>query len=901
MAAHRRRPGFHGAAAGADPLHADGLGDHGAGAADQGHAGGRLRQDRRRGRRGAAAEARLHRHGQAPQPGGCGRPPRAGAGRRSRRRPVPPRDPALRRRAGRELYLHPPDGTGPEMRIKSRRLAHRVTTAHLQAAYPFISEGGLGSDGVYIGRDVFGGSFCYCPFTLYGKEITGPNMLVIGQIGYAKSSLVKCLDEDSEIIDPVTGVPRTIAEVFKDEDVTRVLTLDPQRRITAVPITAKVDVGLYDWALTGHTKFTEPPNGACACGCGAPTPIATRTRNGNVKGQPRRYADGHSSRRGAAATVLRRFGVPRALSRQKVLPEIIYRLPPDQLARFVGVFWMCDGTVAKTGVSTTLASERLVRQLQHLLLRFGIQSKVRFHRSTLNGKPYPSWQLRVYSQSDQAFLSQIPLWGTKRERLAALCAGRSRAVQANVGAPSLSPAMRARLDAAARLPDGRSDTVRFKRVAERLGASYRFQFSHIVNSETGRLNRPGFRAFCEVFGLMDEYGWLLDSDVYWDRIVSIEAVGERHVYDLTVEPTACFVANDILVHNTYVWRQMLFGRTAWVIDPKGEYDQLAAFCGSEPIRFRSGGSLRLNPLDPMIGGDAQLALLRSIAGVMLGRNLRPEEDACLERAHHEAVVEANNRHAQPTIPQVVNRLLEPSDATAHELRTSIGRLAEDGRQLALALRRMGAGDLRGMFDGPTSRDLDLSGRLVVFNLREVKDEARPILMACTAAWLQGSWARNDGVRRILVLDEAWVVLRHLAIARWLRESWKLARQYGVQNIAVMHRLSDLTAAGDAGSEQVQLAKGLLEDSETRVIYRQSPGEVEQARELLGLTQTECDQIPSLERGEALWRVGRRSFIVQHRIDTTIEREIVDTDANMDPRSAPWAVRARSDEAAEGAS
>src|SRR5215216_6140819 len=319
---------------------------------------------------------------------------------------------------------------------------------------------------------------------------------------------------------------------------------------------------------------------------------------------------------------------------------------------------------------------------------------------------------------------------------------------------------------------------------------------------------------------------------------------------------------------TYLWRQMLFGRTAWVIDPKGEYDALAAMCKVEPIRFASGGNLRLNPLDPMIGGDAQLALLRSISGVMLGRNLRPEEDACLERAHHEAVVEAASRHAQPIIPQVVNRLLEPSDATAHELRTSTARLAEDGRQLALSLRRMGAGDLRGMFDGPTSPGLDLSGRLVVFNLREVKDEARPILMACTAAWLQ--------------------------------ESWKLARQYGVQNIAVMHRLSDLTAAGDSGSEQVQLAKGLLEDSETRVIYRQSPGEVEQARELLGLTQTEVEQIPMLERGEALWRVGRRSFIVQHRIDPVLEREIVDTDANMGPRSAPW-MTSEADEAAGSAS
>ncbi len=850
------------------------------------------------------------------------------------------------------------------MRIKPRRPAHRVTTAHLQAAYPFVSEGGLGSNGVYIGRDVFGGSFCYDCWTLYGREITGPNMLVIGQIGYAKSSLVKCLDEGTEIMDPVTGVLRTIGEVFKDESISTVLTLDHQRHVRAVPITAKVDAGLsrclkvsfrsgrsvittpehpflmpdgwrradqlavgetaavparvpfpeepvrildeevdllavmlaegcyvpcqtggvgftsadprivarmraagerlgfsirnvsrYDWELTGHAKFTEPSDGACACGCGQPTPIATRTRNGNVKGHPRRYADGHSSRRGAAASVLRRYGVPRALSREKVIPEIIYRLPPDQLARFLAVFWMCDGTVGKVGVSTTLASERFVRQLQHLLLRFGIQSGVRFYRSTLNGRPFPSWQLRVYSKSEQIFLDAIPLWGSKRERLAALCAARP------------GPA----------------------------------QLSHVMNAQTGCLNRPAFLAFCEVFGLTGEYGWLLESDVFWDRIVSIEDAGERHVYDLTVEPTACFVANDVIVHNTFLWRQMLFGRTAWIIDPKGEYEQLAAFCGVEPIRFRSGGTLRLNPLDPAISGDAQLALLRSISEVMLGRNLRPEEDACLERAHHEAVIEAANHRTQPTVPQVVNRLLEPSDATAHELRTSTVRLAEDGRQLALSLRRMGSGDLRGMFDGPTSSDLDLSGRLVVFNLREVKDEARPILMACTAAWLQGAWARDDGVRRIVVLDEAWVVLRHLAIARWLRESWKLARQYGVQNIAIMHRLSDLTAAGDAGSEQVQLAKGLLEDSETRVIYRQSPGEVEQARELLGLTQTECDQIPMLERGEALWRVGRRSFIVQHRIDNMIEREIVDTDANMGPRAAPWAVREPAQEAAEGAS
>jgi intein/homing endonuclease len=895
------------------------------------------------------------------------------------------------------------------VRITPRRPAHRVTTAHLQAAYPFISEGGLGSEGVYIGRDVFGGSFCFDPWSLYGKEITGPNMLVIGQIGYAKSSLVKCLDEDTEVIDPRTGAPRTIAEVFKDSKVDRVLTLRDRQRIEAVPITAKVDAGIspclrikfasgrsvtttpehpflmpdgwrradtlevgetaalparlpfpeepvrlldeevdvlavmlaegchvpsqtggtrftsgdaeivdrmraagrrlgfqvrhvgrYDYALTGHMTFDSAPDGFCACGCGAPTLTATRTRNGNVKGQPSRYAPGHASRRGTVATLLRRHGVPRALAKHKVIPDSVYRLPADQLARFLGVFWMCDGTVSRTGIETTLASERMVRQLQHLLLRFGIQSRVRLHRTAIGDRPFAAWSLRIYSHCERTFLDEIPLWGLKRAKLAAMCASRTRPVQANCGAPSASVALREALATVTKASGGRVDTKRFRQVQQALGVSWRFQFSHLFNLSTGRINRPAFRAFCQVYGIAGRYGWLLDSDVFWDRIVAIEDAGERHVYDLTVEPSACFVANDVIVHNTYLWRQMLFGRTAWVIDPKGEYEQLAAMCGVEPIRFASGGALRLNPLDPMIGGDAQLALLRSIAGVMLGRNLRPEEDACLERAHHEAVVEANNRNAQPIIPQVVGRLLEPSDATAYELRTSTARLAEDGRQLALSLRRMGAGDLRGMFDGPTSPGLNLAGRLVVFNLREVKDEARPILMACTAAWLQGSWARNDGVRRIVVLDEAWVVLRHLAIARWLRESWKLARQYGVQNIAVMHRLSDLTAAGDQSSEQVQLAKGLLEDSETRVIYRQSPGEVEQARELLGLTQTEVEQIPTLERGEALWRVGRRSFIVQHRIDPVLEREIVDTDANMGPRSAPW-MAPEAAEAADSAS
>src|SRR5207249_7499894 len=71
------------------------------------------------------------------------------------------------------------------------RPGHRTTTAHIQAAYPFVAEGGLGGRGVYIGRDVYGGSFCFDPWELYGRELTSPNAVVIGIVGRAKSSLVK--------------------------------------------------------------------------------------------------------------------------------------------------------------------------------------------------------------------------------------------------------------------------------------------------------------------------------------------------------------------------------------------------------------------------------------------------------------------------------------------------------------------------------------------------------------------------------------------------------------------------------------------------------------------------------------------------------------------------------------
>jgi type IV secretory pathway VirB4 component len=345
---------------------------------------------------------------------------------------------------------------------------------------------------------------------------------------------------------------------------------------------------------------------------------------------------------------------------------------------------------------------------------------------------------------------------------------------------------------------------------------------------------------------------------------------------------------------TFLWRQAVFGRRAWVVDPKGEYGDLAAAWGVRPVALRPGGSIRLNPLDagpdPLgedgPGGTArrQMELLSSLACACLGRNLLPRERAALGLA----LAAATSRTKSPTVPAVVDALLTPTAEAAGSLRTGLHELLEDGRDVALELRRLVHGDLRGMFDGPTTPGLDLSAPLVVLDLSALyTSTALGVLMACATAWLHAALSRNastpgPGGQVFLVVDEAWAILSNLGVARWLQSSWKLSRALGVSNVAVLHRVSDLHSVGASDSEQVALAQGLLADSETRVVYAQSPGELTVASDLLSLSATEAELLPQLRRGVALWKVGQASFLVQHRL-SQMERVLVNTDAAMGTR------------------
>ena len=189
---------------------------------------------------------------------------------------------------------------------------------------------------------------------------------------------------------------------------------------------------------------------------------------------------------------------------------------------------------------------------------------------------------------------------------------------------------------------------------------------------------------------------------------------------------------------TYLLRQRVFGRQAWVLDPKSEYAPLARALGSRPIALAPGGEVRLNPLSPRGGarGTAQPAALGRPGGAAARARSRGGRRAAggaqkrrrnRERRSRGDAADDRRRAARPRPEMVAGVAARTKE-----------RFAAANRNVALALQRLCEGDLRGMFDGPTSAGLDLDAPLVVLDLSAVQDSAAlGILMTCAAAWMQG--------------------------------------------------------------------------------------------------------------------------------------------------------------------
>jgi hypothetical protein len=330
-------------------------------------------------------------------------------------------------------------------------------------------------------------------------------------------------------------------------------------------------------------------------------------------------------------------------------------------------------------------------------------------------------------------------------------------------------------------------------------------------------------------------------------------------------------------------------------DPKGEWTSVAAGLGGQTIALGPGLPGRLNPLDAPARPESvdptdwraevrkrRLLLVAGLARTVLRRDLHPAEHTALDVSLDLVTGDAEAAATVPLLGDVAAVLSQPERLDA-ALAGAGGRVSAAADDLGHALRRLVHGDLSGMFDAPSTVAFDPTAPMLSIDLSRLggagDDTALVLAMTCASAWMESALADPDGGRRWVVYDEAWRVMRHVGLLERMQAQWKLSRGLGIANLMIIHRLSDLLSAGDAGSRGRVLAEGLLADCSTRIIYRQESDQLGAAASLLGLTGVETQAVSALTRGRGLWKVAGRSFVVQHRLHPD-ERALYDTDSRM---------------------
>ncbi len=296
-------------------------------------------------------------------------------------------------------------------------------------------------------------------------------------------------------------------------------------------------------------------------------------------------------------------------------------------------------------------------------------------------------------------------------------------------------------------------------------------------------------------------------------------------------------------------RSLYTGVEVAVIDPEDEYARLAAAVGGTYLKLGSPG-VRLNPFDLPPGPDAltrRCLFLHTLIAVLLGAAPDPAAAAALDRAllatYRQVGINADPRtHTRPA-PLLADlaRTLSAADDPGPG-----GTENTAGRQLALRLAPYVTGSHRALFDGPTSTRPD--GHLVVFCLRELPDELKTVgtLLTLDAVWRRVS---DPAVRRrrLVVVDEAWLLMRDPAGARFLFRMAKSARKHWCALAVVTQDAGDLL-----GSE---LGQAVVANAATQVLLRQAPQTIDALAGAFALSDGEKAFLLTAARGEGLLAAG----------------------------------------------
>ncbi len=320
-----------------------------------------------------------------------------------------------------------------------------------------------------------------------------------------------------------------------------------------------------------------------------------------------------------------------------------------------------------------------------------------------------------------------------------------------------------------------------------------------------------------------------------------------------------------------VLRSLMLGTEVIIIDPEREYADLAAAVGGDYINFSASSPVKINPFDlPNLAEEGENELGRKILTLIaflklvLG-DLNPSEQAILDRA-------LNTTYRLKGITGKTHTNINYHDVPLMEdlYKVLVGMEEPIANSLGLRLERFIKGSLAGIFSAPSN--IDLSNPFIVFSVRELPDQLRPLAMHLILDFI---WTRitHSLKKRILVVDEAWYMMKFPDSAAFLVEMVKRARKYYLGVTTINQDVEDFLGQ-DRGKE-------IIANSALRILLKQAPVSIEKIGATFNLSQGEKRLLLSAGVGQGLFFAGNNHVAIQvvaskeeHKLISTNPQEIL---------------------------
>jgi conjugal transfer ATP-binding protein TraC len=318
-----------------------------------------------------------------------------------------------------------------------------------------------------------------------------------------------------------------------------------------------------------------------------------------------------------------------------------------------------------------------------------------------------------------------------------------------------------------------------------------------------------------------------------------------------------------------ILRSLMLGVAVIVIDPEQEYKILADTLGGAYINMSLNSSNRINPFDlprPMPGentGDILRTAVIDLLGLlnlMLGK-MDPQETSIMERAIQEAYSKRDI-----TAQSDLNNITPPTMSDLVDILNGI----VGGESLAQRLYRFTEGTFAGIFNQRTN--ININNNFVVYNIRDLQESLRPIAMYVLLKYVWNE-IRSTLKRRILAIDEAWIMMQYEDSARFLYGLAKRARKYYLGITTITQDVGDFM--------QSPFGKPIVTNAAMKILLKQSTAAIDNIGDTFALTTGEKQVLLQSEVGQGIFFAGPRhvaieivAFPTEHRIITTNPKDIL---------------------------